>query len=105
MAVSDFITGLIVFWGVIIISVISGLISYLWLNNERDEEKVITIIVCVIGSALISSMVFSVLTEAVSSVFIFYCFDTKFKEMGSSNNNMPAEISQALGNYRNEAYE
>lgn len=48
---------------------------------------------------MVSILVFSVLTEAISSVFIFYCFDVKFKEMGYGSNNMPAEINEALGNY------
>jgi hypothetical protein len=56
-------------------------------------------IITVLGSIMISTLVFSVLVEAVSSVFIFYCFDVKFKEMGYSSHNMPVEINEALGNY------
>ena len=32
------------------------------------------------------------LDEALSSIFIFYCFDKKFNEMGMKVNNVPEEI-------------
>lgn len=33
----------------------------------------------------------------MSSVFIFYCFDRRFRELGYPCHNMPAEINRELG--------
>jgi hypothetical protein len=100
MSVSDIITGLLVFWGVVLITGISSVISYFWLEGKGLSTDVMTMlmIVTVLGSIMISTLIFSVLVEAVSSIFIFYCFDVRFKELGYSSNNMPAEINEALGN-------
>lgn len=101
MSVSDIITGLLVFWGVVIITGITAVISFLWLHGKEglsDGDMAMLMIISILGSIMISNLVFSVLVESVSSVFIFYCFDVRFKEMGYSSNNMPAEINEALGN-------
>jgi hypothetical protein len=47
---------------------------------------------------MISGMIYSILVESVSSVFIFYCFDRRFKELGYPCHNMPPEINRELGN-------
>ena len=100
MSVSDIITGLLVFWGVVLITGVTSVISYFWLDSKHLSSDVMTwlMIITVLGSIMISSLVFSVLVEAVSSVFIFYCFDVRFKELGYNSNNMPQEINEALGN-------
>lgn len=99
MSVSDIITGLLVFWGVIIITGLTAVISYYWVSNESSDVIAMIMVISILGSIMISSIVFSVLVEAVSSVFIFYCFDVKFKELGFASHNMPAEINEALGNF------
>ena len=48
---------------------------------------------------MVSSLVLSILVEAMSAVFIFYCFDTKFRELGYGGHNMPHEIIAALDEY------
>jgi hypothetical protein len=95
MSVSNIITGLLVFWGVVIVTGVIGVISYFWLDGvgATSGELALVVIVSILGSIMVSSLIFSVLVEAVSSVFIFYCFDVKFREMGYSSNNMPAEIN------------
>lgn len=100
MSVANIITSLLVFWGVIIITGATFGISYVWLDSENLDSDVFAwlVIISIFGSIMISTMVFSVLVESVSSVFIFYCFDVKFRELGYSSNNIPPEINDALGN-------
>jgi hypothetical protein len=104
MSVSDIITGLLVFWGVVLITGVTSVISYFWLDSKglAGGDLAMLMVVTVLGSIMVSSLVFSVLVEAVSSVFIFYCFDVRFKELGYSSNNMPNEINEVLGNYHYE---
>jgi hypothetical protein len=52
---------------------------------------------------MISAMIYSILVESVSSVFIFYCFDRRFRELGYPCHNMPQEINKELGNAEAEA--
>ena len=101
MSVSDIITGLLVFWGIVLITGVTSVISYLWLDSKglNGGDLAMLMVVTILGSIMVSSLVFSVLVEAVSSVFIFYCFDVRFRELGYSSNNMPNEINDALGNY------
>lgn len=100
MSVANIITSLLVFWGVIIITGATFGISYVWLDNEDIDSGTFAwlVLISIFGSIMISTMIFSVLVEAVSSVFIFYCFDVKFRELGYSSNNIPPEINEALGN-------
>lgn len=104
MSVSDIITGLLVFWGIVLITGVTSFISYFWLDSRNlgSDVMAMLMVVTILGSIMVSSLVFSVLVEAVSSVFIFYCFDVRFKELGYSSNNMPNEINDALGNYHYE---
>lgn len=80
MAVTDVISSLLVFWGVVLVAGLSGIISYLWLQSHLDGgDLALVMFIAILGSIMVSILVFSVLTEAISSVFIFYCFDVKFK--------------------------
>ena len=99
-SVSRLITNLLVFWGIIISVGIPCVISYLWVGlNEKTKDDVGWVIILVaFGSIMISGMIFSILVESVSSVFIFYCFDRRFKELGYPCHNMPNEINRELGN-------
>ena len=45
-------------------------------------------------SAFIASLIISMVGEALSCVFIFYCFDNKFRSMGIEIVNTPAAIRQ-----------
>ncbi|XP_031472590.1 uncharacterized protein LOC116244943 [Nymphaea colorata] len=83
MSVSDIITGLLVFWGIVLITGVTSVISYFWLDGK--------------GLSTEFPYLFS-LGRSCKLVFIFYCFDIRFKELGYSSNNMPAEINEALGN-------
>jgi len=100
MSVTDIISNLLIFWGVVIITGVTAIISYFWLDSKGldGNDMAMIMVICIFGSIFVSTMLFSVLIEAISSVFIFYCFDVKFKELGYSSHNMPPEINQALGN-------
>ncbi len=91
VSVSNIITGLLVFWGVVIVASAVWIISNSWLAGEGTSllELFIVLLVTVLGAIMVSSLIFSVLVQAVSSVLVFYCFDVKFREMGYSSNNMP----------------
>jgi uncharacterized membrane protein HdeD (DUF308 family) len=95
MSVTDIISNLLIFWGVAIITGVTAVISYFWLNSKNlsSNDLALLMIICIFGSIFVSTMLFSVLIEAISSVFIFYCFDVKFRELGYNSNNMPTEIN------------
>jgi hypothetical protein len=99
-SITRLITNLLVFWGVIISVGIPCIVAYLWvgLNEQTKNDTGLVILIVALASIMISGMIFSVLVESVSSVFVFYCFDRRFKELGYSCHNMPAEINQELGN-------
>jgi hypothetical protein len=40
-------------------------------------------------SAVISSIVIGVLNQSLSSIYVFYCFDNKFRKMGIPVHNIP----------------
>jgi len=104
-SVTRLITNLLVFWGVIISVGIPCVIAYLWvgLNNSTKDDVGWVIVLVAFGSIMISGMIYSILVESVSSVFIFYCFDRRFRELGYACHNMPPEINRELGNVEVEA--
>jgi hypothetical protein len=73
-------------------------LGIVWTENvEFGPDNVGSVVLMIIlGSILLSGMVFSILVESVSSVFVFYCFDKRFRELGFESHNMPAEINDAL---------
>lgn len=89
--VTRLITNLLVFWGVIISVGIPCVVAYLWvgLNDKTKDDTAWVILLVAFGSIMISGMIYSVLVESVSSVFIFYCFDRRFKDLGYPCHNMP----------------
>lgn len=98
-SVTRLITNLLVFWGVIISVGIPCVLAYLWvgLNKQTEDDVGLVIIIVALASIMISGMIYSILVESVSSVFIFYCFDRRFKELGYASHNMPNEINRELG--------
>lgn len=71
------------------------------MGDSDDAGWVIAVVT--LASIMISGMIYSVLVESVSSVFIFYCFDKRFRDLGFETHNMPLEINQALEE-ANESY-
>lgn len=71
-------------------SFIGGIIIY---NVESNMTAAIWggVIILLLAS-IISSVIIGMLDEALSCIFIFYCFDKKFHEMGIQVNNVPEEI-------------
>lgn len=49
------------------------------------------VIILLLGT-LISSVILGMLSEVLSSVFIFYCFDCKFRALGLLVHNIPPEM-------------
>lgn len=79
---------------------ISGFIGWLMMQASTSSSDILNVILLiVVGSIVVSSLVLSVLVEAMSSVFIFYCFDVRFRELGYGSHNMPPEIIDALNGY------
>lgn len=99
-SVTRIITNLLVFWGTIISVGIPCIFAFLWVGLNKDTENDAALVIVIVGfaSIMISGMIYSVLVESVSSVFIFYLFDRRFKELGYQSHNMPAEINHELGN-------
>ena len=91
---------MLVFWGVILSVGIPTVIGYIWIDSYTDGADSVgtALLVIIFASIMLSGMIYSVLVESVSSVFIFYCFDRRFKQLGYQSHNMPNEINVALGN-------
>jgi len=77
MAVTDIINNLLVFWGIVIMTFLITIISIFWFSAVGDFG--IDVVVAILGSIMVSCLIFSAMFESVSSVFIFYCFDVRFK--------------------------
>lgn len=94
-SVTRLITNLLVFWGIIISVGLPCVVAFLWvgLNEDTKNDAGWVIMLVIIGSIMVSGMVYSVLVESVSSVFIFYCFDKRFRDLGYQCHNMPPEIN------------
>lgn len=105
--VADFISDLIVFFGVLASTGIPVFIGILILGSDNvdasDNEKAIAaasiLFLCLIIGVLIISMV----GEALSCVFIFYCFDKKFRSLGIYIPNTPAPL-QHLNEYQSSGF-
>jgi hypothetical protein len=99
-AISRLISNLLVFWGVILSVGIPSVIGYVWVDSypEGADSVGTALLIIIFASIMLSGMIYSILVESVSSVFIFYCFDRRFKELGYESHNMPNEIQVALGN-------
>lgn len=96
MAIANTITNLLVFWGVIITTCSSALIGYFLLKTDdgiTNDDISSSMLLIVFGSLMISIIILAVLVESVSAVYIFYCFDYKFKELGYGGHNMPEDIN------------
>lgn len=51
------------------------------------------ILILLLGT-LISSVILGMLSEVLSCVFIFYCFDCKFRALGMEVNNIPPQMKE-----------
>jgi hypothetical protein len=98
--VTRLISNLLVFWGVIVSVGIPCVVAYLWVGLKDSTKNDVGWVLAIVafGSVMISGMILSILVESVSSVFIFYCFDKRFKELGYATHNMPQEINTELAN-------
>lgn len=71
-------------------SFIGGIIIY-YVESNMTAAIWGAVIILLLAS-IISSVIIGMLDEALSCIFIFYCFDKKFHEMGIQVNNVPEEI-------------
>ena len=100
--VADFISDLVVFFGILASTGIPIFIGILILSSEgvnsTEEELAFSaasiLFLCLITGVLIISMI----GEVLSCVFIFYCFDKKFRSLGIYIENTPAAL-QNLNSY------
>ena len=91
----DFIGDLVVFFGILLCTGLPTLIGFLIVRYGQDssvQEASYVAIVVFFLSILLSSAIIGMIGEALSCVFIFYCFDRKFTKMGISIPNSPATI-------------
>ena len=99
---ADFISDLVVFFGILASAGLPIFIGILILgsdsvnatNNERAFAAAVILFLCLVVGVLIISMI----GEALSCVFIFYCFDKKFRSLGIYVPNTP-ETLQHLNEY------
>ena len=98
----DFIGDLVTFFGVLATVGIPTFLAVIILGyadlgqspTNKTEEVAYTAIAVFFLSVLIASLIISLIGEALSCVFIFYCFDKKFRGMGIHIPNTPAAIQE-----------
>ena len=61
-------------------------------QGEDIQAAIWAGVIILLLASIISSVIIGMLDEALSAIFIFYCFDKKFREMGMQVNNVPEEI-------------
>ena len=92
----DFISDLVVFFGILASVGIPTIVGILILTSQTENGGHIAYSAVAIFflSLMIASMIISMVGEALSCVFIFYCFDKKFKSMGIYVPNTPSTIQE-----------
>lgn len=110
-------SGLVEFAGLIFISAVPGIIGFFLLQataENSDDKNFLTIgtIIIVLFGMLIGVIFMTVLGQALSCVFIFYCLDKKFVEMGyPAPQNVPEPMKKLFSElkqsspYQNNGYE
>lgn len=87
------------FFGVLVCVGIPTLVGFLIIKYGRDaseyEASYATVSIFFL-SILMSGIIISMVPEVLSCVFIFYCFDKKFKSMGIFVPNSPPAIQEFL---------
>lgn len=101
----DFFSDLLVFFGVVLCVGIPTLIGFLVIRYQYNTDDTPTpeanyaAIMIFFLSILVSCVIIGMLGEALSCVFIFYCFDRKFARMGIRVPNCP----EAIRNFHGES--
>lgn len=87
-AISDAIGTLIMLCGMVFIAGIPAIIGYFLLKRVNPDESFVTTgMALIIFSAIMIGLLFlSVITESLSSVFIFYCMDRRLGQLRMGNN-------------------
>lgn len=94
----DMVSSLVKLAGIIFVSAIPGIIGFFLLKataQNPDDKDFLTYGTCIIVliSMIIGVIFLSVLSEALSCVFIFFCLDRKFTQMGyPAPQNTPAPM-------------
>ena len=89
----DFMGVYSVIFAVLIPALIGGGIIYS--TDGTDQASVYAIwggVIIFLLGILLSEVILGMFEEVLSSIFIFYCFDQKFRSMGIPVNNIPREI-------------
>jgi hypothetical protein len=92
---------------IIFIPVIAGYFLIVATQETFVVEEVLIGVAAILLLSVISANIFlSVLTEALSCIFIFYCFDKKFNALGYSvAQNVPTEMKTLFLDLQNEQRE
>ena len=93
----DFMEVYSVIFAVLIPALIGGGIIYA--SDGTDFASTYAIwgaIIIFFLALLLSEVILGMLEEVLSSIFIFYCFDQKFRKMGIPVHNIPREIKQIM---------
>ena len=96
----DFISSLVTFFGVLITVGVPTLVGFLIIRYARNADTYISsygAVAIFFLSIMVSGLIISIIDSALNCVFIFYCFDKKFRSMGISVPNSPPAIRNFLG--------
>lgn len=85
-------------------AIIGGIIIYIRESADNqakalDNSSAMTYaiwgaIIIALLAMVISSVIVGMINQALSCIFIFYCFDAKFRAMGIVAENIPVEIKE-----------
>lgn len=87
----DFISNFIHFYAIILCVLIPAIIGggIIWGSQDNSDTAVIGGIIIFLLSWIVTSIILGLLYEALSSVFIMFCFDRKLRLQGFVNGNIP----------------
>lgn len=91
----DFFSDLINFFGILVSVGIPTLVGFLIIRYGREAstyQASYAAVAIFFMSILIAGLIITMIGEAMSCVFIFYCFDKKFRSMGIVVPNSPPAI-------------
>lgn len=87
----DFIGDMVQLYSLVVCVLVPAVIGggIVWGRYEIEDTAVISGVIIFLLSWIVTSIILGILYEALSSVFIMYCFDRKLRTRGFTNGKLP----------------
>jgi hypothetical protein len=100
----DFIADFIQFYSLILCILAPALLggAIIWKQEGLEGTAAIGGVIIFLLSWIVTSVILGILYEALSAVFILFCFDKKLRSRGFTNGRMPEEIKHLFNDFDND---